>query len=188
MKNWKKNDWRNERNVFWFCFICVCQAFVYIEMQIYEISRKQHLYQFLPRKNLITARFSCWHREDHHLDVIQTLSFTDEPKALLVTYYPMSPHSDIPLFWTGIDESWGRCALRIPVSVFYLDYAATIRATRKGLNSIRCPAGAPALPPVAANGLPWGSWTESVPRTTRTGHLALLPGKSAEIIRCLRPH
>lgn len=144
----------------------------------------------LSMKNLITVRFSCWHREDHHLDLIQALGFTDEPKALLVTYYPMS-HSDIPVFPFLDRHRWilrPMCFKNPYVSMVYVDCAATSRATRKGVNSICCPAGTPALPPVAANGFPWGSWTESVQRTTRTGRLGLLPGKSPEIIRCLRPH
>lgn len=43
-----KKEQGNERKAYWFCFLCVLKAFVYTEMQIHEILKMLHFYQFLP--------------------------------------------------------------------------------------------------------------------------------------------
>lgn len=50
---WGKNEKKkkaqgHERKAHWFCLLCVLKAFVYIGMQIYEILKMLHFYQFLP--------------------------------------------------------------------------------------------------------------------------------------------
>lgn len=89
----------------------------------------------LSTKHLITSRFSCWRGEDRRLDLIQPLSITDEPKAVLEWHItlllPIALFLSLPLLdalrkGSGRGTPRGWCAAAVPVSLCFTRTAAAV--------------------------------------------------------------